>query len=329
MRDEIPMPRPRAAGAMLAVAAIALIALPIRAEGATSSPKVAAAREKQTLHVSTAVTESESPPALPASEEDDGNGVSVWREGSPECGPDPFDYRTDIPYYCENYHDDANDLPGGESGSELEPQLQAAFGSRYVGKWIDRTASPSRWGISIVDASPADHQAVGLMLGGSDRYIVTPATYSKLQLDQFMAVIVPLVQARSIESAIGVDVVMNKVTGRVDSLDPRLIPSILEAGVPAAAFLVTSGFDAEPVHSSRRDYPNYEGGLFVKTCPDSLCGTSGYVSKCTTGFTMATDAVNFKGTTAGHCDYWTGTKAKMGDPLQSVNATGTNTFVGL
>lgn len=184
----------------------------------------------------------------------------------------------------------------------LIPRLQATFGPRYGGAFIDNLGQISVLCVVLTNVGPADLQtaqsvAAAVAPSGPSKLVgVAPGVYSLAQLGQFRDSMiqqlnaVPTAQYLFQNISIGVDEEANAVRVTTDVGDAATIAAVT-AGVPATAVAVSVNNSTYAALQSRTSFPPYQGGLKISI------GSSA----CTAAFLMK-DPNNVRyGSTANHC----------------------------
>lgn len=228
--------------------------------------------------------------------------------------------RTDVAANDEEYRDDALDLP---NGSDLEPLVEQAFGARYTNIWIDRVVSPSGWRVGVVGATADDAARLSQITAGNARITLASTRYARANLATYKASIAGILARRAGTYSLYADPAISSVIVKVPNPDAGLVAEIAAAGVPLDAYTLTAGGGVTNTHTSRLEYPPYEGGLSATIYPP---GYPSYARACTTAFTVKTSTPTYMGLTAGHCQRYTSEDVYMGDPLKKVSAVGRNSY---
>lgn len=207
-------------------------------------------------------------------------------------------------YRSELFPDDWDG--SGADIDELVPRMRAAFGTRYGGDWIDRSAMPSVWRVAVKDMTTADVAEVSRIAGGNDRVAAVSVAHSEEDFDGFVET------AQSVLSSHGVvpqgilpDIIRRTLTVQVVALD-ALTRNELEAALPPGLLqvqFVPTG-NNRLLHKTRMDGVPLEGGLAVGFTNAEGETPEGYLGLvCSTPFAAfrGGDPTQFFGVSAGHC----------------------------
>lgn len=136
----------------------------------------------------------------------------------------------------------------------LERAVIRTFGlSRYGGMWVDPIPGGSTaLRVALVRPSGADAAMFKQLTQNNPRVILESVTYSYRQLEGFKEVVLAILQERGVEQfGVDADTELNRVHVDVDVEDATLAKGIVDAGVPADAFVIEPGWSMEPAHWSQ------------------------------------------------------------------------------
>jgi hypothetical protein len=203
------------------------------------------------------------------------------------------------------------------------PELQAAFGERYGGYWLDIGRRADTMHVGIVGATRQDAATVARLTDHHRRVTIEAVVHG---YDALIAAEEEI--ARSLDPAtdfsVGVDVAANEVVVQTESRDVRTTASVAQAaarrggarhqrqgGVASApdvggavrvrgATPITVGASgpagpAAPTNANRNVFPPYEAGLRAV-----IAISSTRQAVCTSGFVLR-NGFGWFGTVAGHC----------------------------
>ncbi len=209
------------------------------------------------------------------------------------------------------------------------PALEAAFGDRYGGYWLERRRNHDVMHVGVVEPTAEDVAAVAALTGGH-RHVVTDAVAEGYEaLEAAKEEIAASLDPSAGDFAVAVDVAANAVVVQTEgdgATAEAIAPDAARRGAarraerdraegrrpgrpgradrlpadPAAAVRIEpqSAIDLEPLglHPGGRDsFPPHEAGLGITVAVGSTR------IRCTTAFLFANAYFGFFGSTAGHC----------------------------